>query len=196
MTTVYFVRHAQPNYENHNDKLRELTSKGLEDRKHVTEYLESKHIDIVISSPYKRSIDTVKDFADRHDLSISLMKDFRERAVGTEWIEDFNTFARRQWDDFSFKLDGGESLAEVQMRNIKALQTVLTANGGKNIVIGTHGTALSTIIHYYAPSFGYNDFMNIKNRMPWIVKFTFDGQNNCTGIQYNPEDLRKKENYK
>jgi len=30
MTTVYFVRHAQPNYENHDDMLRELTAKGLE----------------------------------------------------------------------------------------------------------------------------------------------------------------------
>ena len=27
MTTVYFVRHAQPNYENHDDLTRELTEK-------------------------------------------------------------------------------------------------------------------------------------------------------------------------
>lgn len=35
MTTVYFVRHAEPNYNNHDDELRELTEKGLEDRKLV-----------------------------------------------------------------------------------------------------------------------------------------------------------------
>ena len=28
ITNVYFVRHAEPNYENHNDLLRELTPKG------------------------------------------------------------------------------------------------------------------------------------------------------------------------
>lgn len=28
MTNVYFVRHAQPNYENHDDLTRELTEKG------------------------------------------------------------------------------------------------------------------------------------------------------------------------
>jgi len=29
---------------------------------------------------------------------------------------------------------------------------------GKNIVIGTHGTALSTIINYYDSTYGYDDF--------------------------------------
>ena len=38
MTTVYFVRHAQPNYENHDDMLRELTAKGMEDRKLATRF--------------------------------------------------------------------------------------------------------------------------------------------------------------
>ena len=28
MTTIYFVRHAEPNYMNHDDMLRELTKKG------------------------------------------------------------------------------------------------------------------------------------------------------------------------
>ncbi len=37
MTKIYFVRHAQPNYNNHDDRLRELTPKGLEDRKKVTD---------------------------------------------------------------------------------------------------------------------------------------------------------------
>lgn len=29
MTTIYFVRHAEPNYTNHDDILRELSEKGL-----------------------------------------------------------------------------------------------------------------------------------------------------------------------
>lgn len=31
MTEVYYVRHAEPNYENHDDRMRELTEKGLRD---------------------------------------------------------------------------------------------------------------------------------------------------------------------
>ena len=63
---------------------------------------------------------------------------------------------------------------EVQKRNIKALEKVLKKFCGKNIVIGTHGTALSTIINYYEPSYGYKDFDEIRSLMPWVVKFTFD----------------------
>ena len=48
LTTVYFVRHAQPNYENHDDMLRELTAKGLEDRKLVTKFLADKNVDVVL----------------------------------------------------------------------------------------------------------------------------------------------------
>ena len=39
VTKVYFVRHAESNYNNHNDALRELSSKGMEDRKLVTKFL-------------------------------------------------------------------------------------------------------------------------------------------------------------
>lgn len=41
MTNVSFVRHAQPNYENHDDLTRELTEKGLQDRKLVTELMKN-----------------------------------------------------------------------------------------------------------------------------------------------------------
>lgn len=41
MTNVYFARHAQPNYENHDDLTRELTEKGLQDRKLVTELMKN-----------------------------------------------------------------------------------------------------------------------------------------------------------
>ena len=55
---------------------RELTEKGLEDRKLVTEFLWNKNIDLVLSSPYKRSVDTIKDFADKKT-SCTASWDFR-----------------------------------------------------------------------------------------------------------------------
>ncbi len=182
MTHVYFVRHAEPNYNNHNDLTRELTEKGLSDRKLATSYLADKSIDIALSSPYIRSIDTIKDFADAYNLTITTIEDFKERKIDSCWIEDFNSFARKQWEDFSYKLSDGESLDDVQKRNISALNQVLQTYDGKNIVIGSHGTALSTIINYYQPAFLYSQFEQIKGLMPWIVHFVFDG-NECIKIE-------------
>lgn len=174
MTTIYFVRHAQPNYENHNDQTRELTEKGLKDRKLVSDYLKDKNIDIILSSPYKRAVDTVKHFADMNNHTIQIIDDFRERKIDSVWIEDFDGFTRHQWEDFSYKLSDGEALYEVQKRNIHALNNVLEKYKDKNIVVGSHGTALSTIINYFDHTFGYEDFVKIKSLMPWIVKFVFD----------------------
>lgn len=175
MTRIYFVRHAQPNYDNHDDFFRELTKKGMEDRKLVTEFLKDKNIDVVLSSPYRRAVDTVRHFADKHSLQIRTIDDFRERKIDSEWIEDFQGFAKRQWEDFSYKLSDGETLGEVQRRNISALNQVLREYEGKNIVIGSHGTALSTIINYFVPEFGFAEFEKIRGIMPWVVYFEFEG---------------------
>ncbi len=182
MTTVYFVRHAKPNFDNHDDLTRELSQQGLEDRKLVTEYLCDKEIDVVLSSPFKRAVDTVKDFADARGLEVIPVSDFRERRVDSGWIEDFNSFCEKQWADFDYKLSDGECLREVQERNICALNRVLKEYEGKNIVVGSHGTALSTIINFYDKSFGHKEFEGIKALMPWIVKFVFDGER-CVEIQ-------------
>ena len=72
---------------------------------------------------------------------------------------------------------------EFQVVNIAALNAVLEQYAGKNIVIGSHGTALSTIIHFYDPSFGYAEFDKVRHLMPWIVEFTFDAARNCLSIQ-------------
>ncbi len=183
MTKVYFVRHAEPNYNNRDDMSRELSTKGLVDRELVTQFLSDKNIEVVLSSPFKRAVDTVAHFADSKGLNIEIIDDFRERKVDSVWIEDFTAFSKAQWADFDYKLSDGESLNEVQNRNISALKNVLKKHKDRNIVIGSHGTALSTIINYFYNSFGYEDFEKIRTVMPWIVEFTFQNDK-CTSIKY------------
>lgn len=184
MTTVYFVRHATPNYQNHDDPSRELTAKGLEDRKLVTRFLWDKNISLLLSSPYRRAVDTIRDFADAKGMEIALVPDFRERKIGNGWIEDYSGFNRRQWEDFSYKLPDGESLQEVQDRNLRALRQVLAAHAGKSIAIGGHGTALSTVVHFFDPAFGYDKFNEYKDLMPWIAEFSFEGEQ-CRSIRHH-----------
>lgn len=186
LTHIYFVRHGEPNYDNHDDLTRELTGKGLRDRELVTAFLAEKNIDAVLSSPYKRAVDTVGHFASTCGFSVTTIPDFRERRVDSGWIEDFAAFSQKQWSDFSYKRNDGESLGEVQERSIAALRTVLRAYRGQSVVIGSHGTALSTVIHYYQPAFGFSEFQRIRGLMPWIVHFVF-AEEKCLEIrEYNP----------
>ena len=182
MTNIYFVRHAEPNYNNHDDLTRELSPKGMIDRELVTGFLADKQVDVVFSSPYKRAVDTVAHFASLRDLPISTIYDFRERKVDSCWIDDFDAFTRKQWADFDYKLTDGETLAEVQIRNIAALQEVVEQHKGKTVVVGSHGTALSTVINYFVPQFGIEEFTRIKSIMPWIVRMSFS-DNDCVQIE-------------
>ena len=183
MNVIYFVRHAKPDFSIKNELLRPLSEEGINDSRKVTEYLKDKNITKIYSSPYKRSIDTIKYFASLINIDIELIEDFRERKVSNNWIKDFNAFAEKQWSDFNYSLAEGENLKDVQDRNIKALQKLLNENNNENILIGTHGTALSTIINYYDKSFDYKSFNKIKDIMPLIVVVKFEGIN-VNSIEY------------
>jgi len=178
MTTIYYVRHAEPERSAdsiYTDRTYPLTAKGVEDCKLVTAFLYDKNIDVVLSSPFKRAVDTVAGFADQIGVEIELIEDFRERAITDKWLgmDEFLKFARMQWEDPTYKLPGGESIAEVQERNLVALQDVLCKYDGKNIVIGGHGMALSSLLMHYDKGFGYDQHMEMP--MPYIAKLIFDG---------------------
>ena len=182
MTTVYFIRHAQADYSVQDDLARPLTEKGMSDRVIVTDFLRSRDIAAVYSSPYKRAVDTVSHFAEHAGLPVITVNDFRERKIGNAWIDNYLNFCEKQWADFSYKLEGGESIAEVQARNIAVLNDVLSAHKNENVAIGTHGTALSVIINYYDNSYGFEDCMAMLYIMPWVVKMTFK-ENMCIEIE-------------
>lgn len=174
-TIVSYVRHAEPDRTIHDDPTRPLTPKGLADRERLLEYFQGKRIDAILSSPYKRAVDTIRPLAEQRGLAIETIYAFRERRVDSVWIDEFDSFCRHQWEDFSYTYTDGESLGEVQMRNIDALNKVLHAHAGEHLVIGGHGTAVSTIINYYQPKFDYDCFLKIKHWTPFVTKFVFEG---------------------
>ena len=174
MTKVFFVRHAQPMHAHEDDRTRPLTKEGIQDTAIVLETLKDKEIDVFYCSPYKRSIDTIKQTAEFFRCEVRTDERFREREKGADGNN--HGMFRKRWADHDYHEEGGESLRMVQSRNLEALNEVLADNEGKNIVIGTHGTALSTIMNYYDPSFGCEEFLRIIDWMPYIIELDFEGQ--------------------
>ena len=189
MTNVYFIRHAESDNSVRDGRIRPLTEKGLSSRALVTEFLKDKNIDVVLSSPFKRAVDTVFEFADKNGFEIEIIEDFREQKSSSDMRRDnlnFRSFLEQQWANFTYVFSDGECLLEVQKRNINALNNVLTEYNGKNIVIGTHATALSVIINHYDSAYGFKDFEEIENKLPWAVRMIFDDLN-C--VEINKTDL-------
>lgn len=192
MTTVYFVRHAQPDFSIRNNQSRPLTKEGLLDSFKVTELLQNKQIDIIFSSPYKRSLDTIAGLSAITGLSVIQENAFRERQIGFCRNLDMQLYFQQQWNDFNFRLKHGESLNQVQNRSIHRLEQILTEHKDENIVIATHGTTLSTIFNYYDSHFNLNSFLRIINFMPYIIRLEF----HQTTLLSMTEELIIKKEYK
>lgn len=174
MTTIYFVRHAEPVHSYNDDRTRPLTTDGIRDCKLVLDTLKSKRIDKFYCSPYKRSADTIADTANYFGDEIIFDERLREREKGING-NAYGMYEKR-WADHDYHEEGGESISMVQKRNVSALMDILRDNKDKNVVIGTHGTALSSIINYYNSDFGCDDFLRIIDWMPYIVEMKFDNQ--------------------
>lgn len=172
MTKVFFVRHAQPEHNWEDDRTRPLTTEGKADSKIVLDFLKDKNVDVFYCSPYKRSLDTISDTADFFGKEIVTDERLRERQKGAEG-NNHGMFEKR-WNNHDYHEEGGESINMVQERNMAALTDILKDNKDKTIVIGTHGTALSSILNYYNPEFGCNDFLRIIDWMPYIIELDFE----------------------
>jgi len=173
ITKVYFVRHAQPEHMWEDDRTRPLTEDGKNDSKIVLDCLQNKEIDVFYSSPYKRSVDTIADAATFFGKEIFTDERLRERKKGING--NCHGMFEKRWADHDYHEENGESINMVQKRNIAALTNILMENRGRKIVIGTHGTALSTILNFYHPEFGCKDFLRIIDWMPYIIELDFDG---------------------
>lgn len=178
MTKVYFVRHTKPQHDWEDDRTRPLTEEGKKDSKIVLDFLKDRNIDVFYCSPYKRSMDTIAETAAFFGKEIITDERLREREKGLGG-NNFGMFQKR-WADHNYHEEGGESIAMVQNRNMEALNRILEDNPDKIIVIGTHGTALSTILNYYDRSFGCDDFLRIIDWMPYIIELDFEGEK-CVG---------------
>lgn len=174
MTSIYFVRHAQPDHAWENDSTRPLSEEGVKDSEKVVEALDSTHLDYAICSPYLRSMDTIRACAKAHGLEICTDERLREREKGPGG----NTLAliEKRWSDFDYHEESGESLRMTQERNVQALREVLRDHAGEAILWGTHGTALSTILQYFDNSYDFKSFMRIIDFMPYIIRLDFEGQ--------------------
>ncbi|ABY42862.1 histidine phosphatase family protein [Bacillus mycoides] len=174
MTTIYFVRHAHSTYTKE-ERERPLSDKGHIDADNVIHLLKEEHIDVVISSPYKRAIQTVQGIENTYNLSIQLEEDLRERLLSKEPVTDFNDAIQKVWEDWTFAYEGGESNDVAQRRAVICMQSILKKYKGKNIVIGTHGNIMVLLMNYFDSKYGFQFWKTL--HMPDVYKLTFD--NNC-----------------
>ena len=146
MTHIYFVRHAQPDYRSGDNRTFHLSDEGMQDRYNALDVLKNVKFDRAVSSPYTRSIETIMPLVRQQGLELTLDERLRERDNAGGSSNSHEMF-RKRWGDHDFHEENGESIRSTQERNVAALNDILTEYEGEDVLVGTHGTALSTIIN-------------------------------------------------
>ena len=175
MTEIYLLRHAQPDPGPWEDRERPLTEKGLRDLPKVTRYFADRHIDAVYASPYRRALQTITPFAEAYGFPIHIVEDFREVNLGTETPADFLGMIHDLWCRPETCPVGGESYGNVERRTVAALQPLLKKHRDQTVVVAMHSTAMSRMIHYYDPSFGWEEYLHLLHFTPYAARLLFDG---------------------
>jgi len=176
-TFVYMVRHGESPKEG-NEKTRGLTEKGYLDAKRVTDILKDKEIDVVVSSPYIRSILTVEQIAQQKGKKVLVFENLKERifSSGNNRVsdEEIVPLLEKSFSESSFSLEGGESNADCRKRAIKVLRELLETYRDKKIVIGTHGAVMTLMMGYFDSTYDL-DFLHGTSK-PDIYRMEFNEQ--------------------
>jgi len=173
LTNLYFVRHAHSTYTP--DELnRPLSERGFTDATMITKILKTEEIDIVVSSPYKRAVQTVKGIAEYINTEVEIIDGFKERTLTTVSANDFAAAITKVWEDYNFSWEGGESNFVAQKRGVETTFNILERYKGENVVIGTHGNIMVLIMNFFDRQYDFSFWQNLD--MPDIYKLTFDGK--------------------
>lgn len=138
LTHLYFVRHAHSTY-NPNELGRPLSDRGSRDAENMKHLFKNKRVNLVISSPYQRALETVDGIAKYFNKEIEIIDGYKERRLSEIPVVDFDEAITSVWKDWNFSWAGGESNNVAQKRGILATLDILEKHSGKNVVIGTHG---------------------------------------------------------
>ena len=175
-TTIFMIRHAESPFIFGKERTRGLSKKGEEDVRAITKALLSFNIDVIVSSPYTRAIQTIQGLADAHKLEIQTIEELREKQLKGAYqlhAEEIDEAIKKSFHDLDYCLDGGESSRDVQNRAIPEIIHLLEKYAGQTIAIGTHGNIMAIIFHYFDAHYGY-DFWKSTSK-PDIYQLSFEG---------------------
>jgi 2,3-bisphosphoglycerate-dependent phosphoglycerate mutase len=171
------VRHGESPKEG-NERTRGLTEKGFLDAQRVSDLLIDENIDVVVSSPYTRSILTVEKLAKQLEKDVLVFDNLKERVFSSEDYrladKELVPIMEKSFLNSNFSLKGGESNADCQKRAIKVLKELLDTFRNKKVVIGTHGAVMTLMMRYFDSTFDLNFLCNTSK--PDIYRMDFNEQ--------------------
>ncbi len=157
-TTVLLARHGQTGsnvsgfYMGRSDE--DLNDVGYAQARSLSSRLAGLPIDSVYTSPLQRAYVTATILAEPHNLKVKVSDDLNEIQFGDWQGLHLNEISQRwpelwqQWraDPSESAIPGGESFQQVAERAIRAFETVVAAEPGRQALIVTHEIVVKVLV--------------------------------------------------
>ena len=162
-TKIILIRHAEC-VGNISNKLSgitdfELTDNGKRQAQKLAKELCNKNIDVIYSSPLRRSIDTANYIAKSNNIAtINIDKRLIEIDYGVcdgmSWVEIDNRYplVRKKWKEiykYPISIPKQEEFINVSKRMHEAVKDISNKNQGKTICVVSHGIAIQAFMSFY-----------------------------------------------
>lgn len=164
---IYLIRHCKSTGQ---EPQAELTNAGREKALELIPTLEKLQIDHIISSPYKRALQTIEPFSVSNKIPIFIDENLQERILSAEPMEDWLEKLERTFIERDLTFSGGESSNHALSRIQKVLDGVFENKEMHHVAIVSHGNILSLLINYYDPTFGFAQWQQMKNPDVFVLE--------------------------
>lgn len=174
MKQLIIIRHCQAEGQ-HKDS--PLTQSGVNQAHRLAAFLNEQPIklDRIISSPFMRTIETIKPYADEHNISIEQDRRLQERILSDEPIDDWIDVLETSFSDLDFQLPGGESSNDALKRGLEVLHQALEDAEHEHIAIVTHGNLLTLLLSQFEKEFGFVNWKMLTTPDVFVIQKEADG---------------------
>ncbi|MFC4354328.1 histidine phosphatase family protein [Chryseomicrobium palamuruense] len=165
MKKIYIIRHCQAEGQAADAKLTELGEKQAEE---LARFLKNISVEIIISSPYIRAIQTIQPLALQKGIEIDTDVRLKERVLSQHSHPDWLEKLQATFKDSDLKYDSGESSNEATER-IRAVVDEILESEYETVVLVTHGNLMSLLLREYTDEFGFNEWQTLSNPDAYLI---------------------------
>ncbi|WP_214770277.1 histidine phosphatase family protein [Exiguobacterium sp. s133] len=165
MKKIYLIRHCEASGQEPDAP---LTENGHRQAKELVSFFESRSVDRILSSPFRRAIESIEAVAFQTNCSIEIQDDLRERVLSRQPLTDWQEHLQKTFTDFDYACPGGETSAEATRRIQDVLNDVWSHSAETTLLV-THGNLLALYLHSLDASFGFEQGQQLRNPDVFLV---------------------------
>lgn len=145
-----------------------LTDAGIEQALALADTLAQLDVQQVVSSPFRRAVQSVEPFCALNALPIKLDVRLVECSVGPHDLPNWREELQLGFQDLDRCLKGGESGRAAQTRALAVLQEAYAS--GLRCALITHGRLLALLLKSIDPAFSYEDWSRLSNPDVFVLR--------------------------